>query len=115
MIVNRKQLDLITKKTQKFLRLKQHNAEEIKERLLAIQSKITTKQQNPKQFKKTLNDRISSITNKELAGLKQEKETQKDANPDAKADEIQRKKIAQTAEERIQARIKSAIADFYRI
>ena len=109
MIVNRKQLDLITKKTQKFLRLKQHNAEEIKERLLAIQSKITTKQHNPKQFKKTLNDRISSITSKELAGLKQEK-----ANPDAKADEIQRKKIAQTAEERIQARIKSVIAEFYR-
>ena len=36
MIVNRKQLDLITEKTQKFLRSKPHNAEEIKERLLAI-------------------------------------------------------------------------------
>ena len=41
MIVNRKQLDLITEKTQKFLRSKPHNAEEIKERLLAIQNKIT--------------------------------------------------------------------------
>ena len=43
MIVNRKQLDLITEKTQKFLRSKPHNAEEIKERLQAIQNKITTK------------------------------------------------------------------------
>ena len=43
MIINRKQLDLITEKTQKFLRSKPYNAEKIKERLLAIQSKITTK------------------------------------------------------------------------
>ena len=62
MIVNRKQLDLITEKTQKFLRSEQHKAEEIKERLLAIQKKITAKPHNPKQFKKTLNERISSIT-----------------------------------------------------
>ena len=114
MIINLKQLDLITEKTQKFLRSKPHFAEEIKERLLAIQNKITTKQHNSKQFKKTLNDRISSITIQELVGLKQEKSIQKDANPDAKADEIQRKKIAHTAEDRIQAKIKSVIAEFYR-
>ena len=47
MIVNRKQLDLITEKTQKFLRSKPHNAEEIKEKLLIIQNNITTKQHNP--------------------------------------------------------------------
>ena len=114
MIVNRKQLDLITEKTQKFLRSKPHFAEEIKERLLAIQNKITTKQHNPKQFKKTLNDMISSITKQELASLKLENKTQNDANPDVKADETQRKKIAQTAEDRIQAKIKSVIAEFYR-
>ena len=94
MIVNCKQLDLITERTQKFLRSKQHNAEEIKERLLAIQNKITTKQHNPKQVKKILNDMISSITNKELAILKHEKEKENDANLDAKADEIQRKRVA---------------------
>ena len=44
---------------------------------------------------------ISSITKQELAELKNEVEKQKDVNPDAKADEIQRKKIAQTAEDRI--------------
>ena len=114
MIVNHKQLDLITEKTQQFLRSKQHNAEEIKERLLALQNKLTTKQHNPKQFKKTLNDMISSITKQELAGLKLEKKTQNDANPDVKADETQRKKIAQTAEDRIQAKTKSIIAEFYR-
>ena len=81
---------------------------------MAIQNKITTKQHNSKQFKKTLNDRISSITKQELAGLKLENKTQNDANPDVKADETQRKKIAQTAEDRIQAKIKTVIAEFYR-
>ena len=67
MIVNRKQLDLLTEKTQKFLRSKSHNASEIREKLLAIQNKITTKPHNPKQFKKNLNERIGSIAEHELA------------------------------------------------
>ena len=44
---------------------------------------------------------ISSITKHELAEFKHEVEGQKDVNSDAKAGEIQRKKIAQTAEDRI--------------
>ena len=44
---------------------------------------------------------ISSITKQELAEFKHEVEKQKEVNTDAKADEIQRKKIAQTAEDRI--------------
>ena len=44
---------------------------------------------------------ISSITKQELAELKPQVEKQKDVNSDAKDDEIQRKKIAQTAEDRI--------------
>ncbi|KAL4494407.1 hypothetical protein ABPG72_019817 [Tetrahymena utriculariae] len=109
--INKKQLDLITEKLQKYLCKSQKSDIEIRDKINSVKQKLELKPQNTKQLRRNINERINSIIK---AVQRQEKVQKNNDQAKTRAEQLRtRRKIIHNRDTKIQEQVNLILKEYY--
>ncbi|KAL4463839.1 hypothetical protein ABPG74_005776 [Tetrahymena malaccensis] len=110
-VINKKQLDLLSQKLQKFIRNNPRTDTEVRDKINSIKSKLDLKEQNSKQLRRNINERINSII---MAIHRHEKALLNEHSAKTRAEHMKtRRKIIHSKDTIIQHKVSEILKQYY--